>query len=97
MSDSNLVCKLINAAIDDETKAGKEYSEVLAAIPDESQYKECSEAIIKIMEDEANHALTLIKIGRHLNCPEPKLSKDDEELIEISKHLHKIKYKFTGD
>jgi len=95
--NKQLICKLVNAAVEEETNAGKEYAEILAVIPDEDEYKECSEAIVKIMEDEANHALTLIKIGKQLNCKEPKLSEDDEELIELSKHLHKIKYKFDGD
>jgi rubrerythrin len=94
--DKSLICKLINAAIEEEANAGRDYAEVLSLIPKEEEYKECAETIVKIMEDEANHALRLIKIGNTLGCENPNLSKDDEELIELSKRLHKIKYKFGG-
>lgn len=91
--DKKTICKLINAAIEDETQAGREYSEILKVIPLQDEFDECSKEVVKIMEDEMNHALILIKIGEKLGCEEPHLSKDDQELIELSKHIYKIKLK----
>ena len=88
--DKSTMCKLINASIEDEAKAGHEYVEILEAIPHSEEYEECAEAIKEIMEDEINHALTLIKIGKSLGCKEPDLKKEDEEMLDIANHVHKI-------
>lgn len=91
--DKSVVCQLINASIEDESKAGHEYAEILEAIPQEEEYRECIEAIVKIMQDEINHSLILMRIGKALGCKEPELSKDDEELISLSNHIRKVKLK----
>ncbi len=89
--DKSVICQLINASIEDESKAGHEYAEILEAIPKNEEYKECIEAILKIMEDEMNHFLILIRIGKELGCKEPKLSDEDEDFLKVSNHIHKIK------
>ncbi len=91
--DKSIMCKLINASIEDEAKAGHEYVEILEAIPTDEEYEECAEAIKEIMEDEINHAITLMKIGKELGCKEPDLKKEDEELLDVVNHVHKIKIK----
>ncbi len=91
--DKSVICQLINASIEDESKAGHEYAEILEAIPKDEEYKECAEAILKIMEDETNHFLILIRIGKSLGCKEPSLSKEDKDFFKVSNHIHKIKIK----
>lgn len=92
--DKKIVCQLINVSIEDEIRAGHEYKEILEAIPDDKEYEECSRAIVKIMRDEINHAIILRKIGETLECKEPYLKKEDEELLKqfgIVNHEIKIR------
>lgn len=91
--DKGVVCQLINASIEDESKAGNEYTEILEHIPHTEEFEECSEAITKIMEDEINHAVTLIRISKALGCKKPELSEEDEAMYDIVNHVHKIKIK----
>lgn len=91
--DRNVVCELINASIEEEANAKHEYAEILKAIPRDEEYEECSDAIVKIMEDEVNHAITLIKIGRALGCKKPELDEDDEDIVDIVNHIQEIEIK----
>ena len=88
--DKSTICKLINASIEEEAKAGHDYTEILEAIPTTEDYKECAEIITEILEDEINHSLALIRIGKQLECKPPDLNKEDEEMLGIVNHIHKI-------
>lgn len=68
--DRRTICQLIKASIEEESNAGKEYSEILKLMPDDEEYRECSEVIIEIMQDEARHAINLIEMEKRLNCKE---------------------------
>ena len=61
--------------IKDETDAGHKYAKLLKDVPIEDE--DSSKEVIKIMEDEANHAIGLIKIGKIYGCGKPKLKKED--------------------
>ncbi len=89
--DKITICQLINASIEDELRAGHEYVEILDFIPSEPEYKECSETLVKIMEDEANHAIKLIKIGKMLNCKPPDVKKEDKEMLKVVNHISEVK------
>ena len=91
--DKGTICKLINASIEEEAKAGHDYVDILEAIPSTEEYEECAEAITEIMEDEINHSLTLIRIGKKLGCKPPDLKKEDEEMLGVVNHIHKIEIK----
>lgn len=88
--DKGTVCQLINASIEEEAKAGHDYVDILEVIPPGEEYEDCAKAITEIMEDEINHALTLMKIGKKLGCKKPDLKRKDEELLKIVSHIHKI-------
>lgn len=86
--NKTVICQLVNALIEDESKARHEYTEILEAIPKDDEYKEFIETIIKIKEDEINHGIMLIEMGKKLKCKEPNLTDDDAEFFKIVSHIH---------
>lgn len=74
--DKSIVCQLINASIEEEIEAKNDYLEILKVIPNDSEFKECSEAIEKILKDENKHSVILIKIAKKLECDNINITKD---------------------
>lgn len=91
--DRTVICQLINASIEGEAHGAHEYVEILEAIPEDEEYHECSEAVKKIIEDEINHSLILIRMGKQLGCRKPELTEEDEEILKVAGHIHKVKLK----
>lgn len=80
--NKEMLCNRINYFIEDELKAVIEYEEFLESIPKELD-KRYSDIITKIMEDEANHAISFIRMRIELGCPESKLTKELEHLLKV--------------
>lgn len=77
------LCNRINRAIEDELKGFIEYEELLENIPKELN-SEFYDPIVKIMEDEASHAIILRKIGIELGCSEPRMIQKLEDLLKVA-------------
>lgn len=67
-SDKSIICQLINASIEEESKASDEYGEILDVMPEDEEFEECIEAVAEIMEDELKHSVMLKRIGKRLGC-----------------------------
>lgn len=75
------LCKMLNAAIEEELTTVFTYDEMLEVMPEE--HVKHRDMIVKIMKEEAKHAICFRRIALEMGCSEPEVWQKIEKMLGV--------------